>query len=145
MRHVKQNQGFSLIEVVVTIAFVGLISLGVYSSINTSIAMNARTQSLLKAELDVKQAVETLMATGIDPAKVKPIPGKTNEYIYDDHHDDDEDSPQINIIITLDDPVNFDKDDTPYYNIVFSEDYGTNRKGTVLSVTIQTKIKRATP
>ena len=57
--------GFSLIEVVVAIAILGLITVPLGGGLVLAHRLNARSQSMLEARLAVSAAVETLMAEGI--------------------------------------------------------------------------------
>lgn len=57
--------GFSLLEVIVAIAILGLVVVPVCSGLLVSARINQRSESLLQAQMDVTTAVETLMAEGI--------------------------------------------------------------------------------
>ncbi len=61
----KHNAGFSLIEVLVAIVILAAIVVPTCSSLVLSHRMNAKTEELMQAQLDVSSAVETLMAEGI--------------------------------------------------------------------------------
>lgn len=61
----KNNQGFSLIEVLVAIVILAAFVVPTCSALVLSARMNAKTQALMQAQLDVSSAVETLMARGI--------------------------------------------------------------------------------
>ena len=61
----KRNEGFSLIEVLVAIAILGIVVVPILSGLETSLRMNKRTEELLQAQLVVSSAVEQLMAEGI--------------------------------------------------------------------------------
>ena len=61
----KHNAGFSLIEVLVAIALLGIIVVPTCSGLLLSIRMNAKTEELMQSQLAVSSAVETLMAEGI--------------------------------------------------------------------------------
>ena len=66
----KNNAGFSLVEVLVAIVILGILSAPVCTSLVLSTRMNVKATELLEAQLAVSSAVETLMAEGIDEAKV---------------------------------------------------------------------------
>lgn len=66
----KHNAGFSLIEVLVAIVILAAIVVPTCSSLVLSHRMNAKTEELMQAQLDVSSAVETLMAEGIDAENV---------------------------------------------------------------------------
>lgn len=61
----KHNEGFSLIEIVVAIAILGLIVVPCGSALLMSIRINEKAQQMMQAQLAVSSAVETLMAEGI--------------------------------------------------------------------------------
>ena len=65
----KHNAGFSLIEVLVAIVILAAIVVPTCSSLVLSHRMNAKTEELMQAQLDVSSAVETLMAEGIKAEK----------------------------------------------------------------------------
>lgn len=65
----KHNAGFSLIEVLVAIVILAAIVVPTCSSLVISHRMNAKTEELMQAQLDVSSAVETLMAEGIKAEK----------------------------------------------------------------------------
>lgn len=62
----KNNAGYSLVEVVVAIAILALIIVPVSTGMVTAFKMNAKAEQLMQAELAVSSAVEELMANGID-------------------------------------------------------------------------------
>ena len=62
----KNNAGYSLVEVVVAIAILALIIVPVSTGMVTAFKMNAKAEQLMQAELAVSSAVESLMANGID-------------------------------------------------------------------------------
>lgn len=64
----KYTAGFSLIEVIVGIAILGIITVPVCASLVLSMRINAAGRSLMTAQLEASAAVETLMAEGIREA-----------------------------------------------------------------------------
>ena len=64
----KHNEGFSLVETLVSIAVLALIVIPTCSGIVMGYRMNAKADELMKAQLAVSSAVETLMAEGIKKA-----------------------------------------------------------------------------
>lgn len=64
----KNNGGFSLIEVLVAIVILAAVVIPTCSALVMSHRLNAETDKLMKAQLAVSSAVETLMAEGIDTA-----------------------------------------------------------------------------
>lgn len=66
----KRNEGFSLIEVLVAIALLGALVVPTCSGLVMSHRINAKSDALLKAQLAVSSAVETLMAEGINEEQI---------------------------------------------------------------------------
>ena len=60
----ERTAGFSLLEVVVAIAIIGLIS----ASLILAGRINAHSQAVMEAQLNVRTAVETLMKDGVTEA-----------------------------------------------------------------------------
>ena len=75
----KNNAGYSLVEVVVAIAILALIIVPVSTGMVTAFKMNAKAEQLMQAELAVSSAVESLMAKGINgkPIAAEEYPGVT--------------------------------------------------------------------
>lgn len=61
----KHNGGFSLIEVLVAMAVLGIVTIPTTSALLTAHRMNVKAEQMLEAQLDVSSAVEALMAKGI--------------------------------------------------------------------------------
>lgn len=70
----KHNGGFTLIEVMVAIAILGIVVVPILSGLETSLRLNKRTEALLQAQLTVSSAVEQLMAEGITEELMKDVP-----------------------------------------------------------------------
>lgn len=64
----ERTAGFSLLEVVVAIAIIGLISAPICSSLILAGRINAHSQAVMEAHLNVRAAVETLMQDGVTEA-----------------------------------------------------------------------------
>ena len=64
----ERTAGFTLLEVVVAIAILGLVSAPICSSLILAGRINARSQAVMEAQLDVRAAVETLMKDGVTEA-----------------------------------------------------------------------------
>ena len=112
----ERTAGFSLLEVVVAIAIIGLISAPICSSLILAGRINAHSQAVMEAHLNVRTAVETLMKDGITEER--------NDYR-------PEDFPNVT--------VNTVKDgDKPYYHVKVSD------RRTKSLVTVETDI-RAVP
>ena len=78
----KNNEGFSLIEILVGMAILALIVLPTCTGMVMSFRLNAKTNQMLQAQLAVSSAVETLMAEGYSEANAVDV---KNE-IQDSHH-----------------------------------------------------------
>ena len=61
----QNNSGFSLVEIVVAIAILGMFAVSTCTSLVLGLRMNDKTEAMLNAQLAVSSAVETLMAEGI--------------------------------------------------------------------------------
>ena len=64
----ERTAGFSLLEVVVAIAIIGLISAPICSSLILAGRINAHSQVVMEAHLNVRTAVEILMQDGVTAA-----------------------------------------------------------------------------
>lgn len=64
----ERTAGFSLLEVVVAIAIIGLISAPICTSLILAGRINAHSQVVMEAHLNVRAAVETLMKDGVTEA-----------------------------------------------------------------------------
>lgn len=62
----RNNAGFTLIEVLISIVILGLIVVPVCSGLLVSVRINAKAEQILEAKLAVSSAVETMMAKGIE-------------------------------------------------------------------------------
>lgn len=74
----KHDQGFSLVEILVAIVILAAFVVPTCSALVLTAKMNEKTDAMMKAQLAVSSAVETLMAEGI-PEKDDP------DGIYDDY------------------------------------------------------------
>lgn len=75
----KGNAGYSLVEIVIAMALLAIITIPTYTCLNMSVKINAAADQLLKAQLAVSSAVETLMAEGIDDVQLTKADDE-NEY-----------------------------------------------------------------
>ena len=112
----ERTAGFSLLEVVVAIAIIGLISAPICSSLILAGRINAHSQAVMEAHLNVRTAVETLMKDGVT--------AKSDEYRKNDF-------PNVKIITEKD-------GDNPYYHVTVTDQH------TEPLVTVETYI-RAVP
>ena len=113
----ERTAGFSLLEVVVAIAIIGLISAPICSSLILAGRINAHSQAVMEAHLNVRTAVETLMKDGVTEAN--PAYRKS-------------DFPNVT--------VKTEKDgDNPYYHVTVSD------KPTEPLVTVKTYVRAVSP
>ena len=70
MRKLKDNGGFSLVEVLVAMVILGIITVPVLSGMLVSIKAMNYSEQMMKSQLAVSSAVETLMAEGIKEANL---------------------------------------------------------------------------
>lgn len=113
----ERTAGFSLLEVVVAIAIIGLISAPICSSLILAGRINAHSQAVMEAHLNVRTAVETLMKDGVTEAS-------------DNYHADE--FPNVTIKTKKEDGSD------PYYHVTVSD------KHTEPLVTVETYV-RAVP
>lgn len=64
----ERTAGFTLLEVVVAIAILGLVSAPICSSLILAGRINAHSQAVMEAHLNVRTAVEILMQDGVTEA-----------------------------------------------------------------------------
>lgn len=114
----ERTAGFSLLEVVVAIAIIGLISAPICSSLILAGRINAHSQAVMEAHLNVRTAVEILMQDGVTE--------KSDEYRKDEFP---------NVKITTEKEHLSD----PYYHVTVSD-----RRTEPPLVTVETDI-RAVP
>ena len=112
----QRTAGFTLVEIIVAIAIMGLVSAPICTSLVLAGRINAHSQVVMKAQLNVRTSVETLMEKGITGA--------------DDHYHE-ADFPDVNIITTQENPGD------PYYKVIVSD------KGADPLVTVETYIRAA--
>lgn len=118
----KHNEGFSLVETLVSIAVLALIVIPTCSGIVMGYRMNAKADELMKAQLAVSSAVETLMAEGI------PNDAAAGEYGFvngEDRFDD------VKVTVSK-------GDGDPYYKVVVESELDED-------VTVTTYIRAVTP
>lgn len=113
----ERTAGFSLLEVVVAIAIIGLISAPICSSLILAGRINAHSQAVMEAHLNVRTAVETLMKDGVTE--------ENNKYR-------ERDFPNVTVK-TVKDSTN------PYYLVTVSD------KPTEPLVTVKTYVRAVSP
>ena len=74
----KNNEGFSLVEVLVAIVILAAIVIPACTSLVLSHRINAKTDSMLRSQLAVSSAAEALMAEGINEEQYKYKGENTN-------------------------------------------------------------------
>lgn len=113
----ERTAGFSLLEVVVAIAIIGLISAPICSSLILAGRINAHSQAVMEAHLNVRTAVETLMKDGVT--------AESNNYRADEF-------PKVTIKTVKD-------GENPYYHVTVSD------KPTEPLVTVNTYVCAVSP
>ena len=109
---VKNNAGFSLIEVLIAIVLMASITIPICTGMVVSPKVNAKAEAMLRAKIAVSSAVETLMAEGIDPDDLTTIPERFEG-------------------VTIE--LKKDHEDDTYYNVVVKDDAGM--------ITVETSIR----
>lgn len=69
----KHNEGFTLVELLISIVILAAIVLPTCTSLVLSYRMNAKTEEMMQAQLAVSSTVETLMAKGITDEFVEAV------------------------------------------------------------------------
>ena len=114
----ERTAGFSLLEVVVAIAIIGLISAPICSSLILAGRINAHSQVVMEAHLNVRTAVETRMKDGVT--------AESDNYRADEF-------PKVTI------ETKKDHDSDPYYHVTVSD------KRTEPLVTVETYVRAVSP
>lgn len=113
----ERTAGFSLLEVVVAIAIIGLISAPICTSLILAGRINAHSQAVMEAHLNVRTAVETLMKDGVT--------AESKNYRADEF-------PNVTIKTEK-------NGDNPYYHVTVSD------KRTEPLVTVETYVRAVSP
>jgi prepilin-type N-terminal cleavage/methylation domain-containing protein len=138
----KHDEGFSLVELLVSIVILAAIVLPTCTSLVLSYRLNAKSRDMMQAQLAVSSTVETLMAQGIDAERVATL--KANNQVNADQHiiydcawdsekselSQTDDYPEVVITITE------DKSADGYVTLTVSDDDGL--------VTVTTQIRTQT-
>ena len=122
----KHNEGFSLVETLVSIAVLALIVIPTCSGIVMGFRMNAKADQLMRAQLAVSSAVETLMAEGVK----KP----------DDEYDIVNDDDQYPFVSIKTEEVKIDGHVQPYYKVTV-----TSAIEGATDISVTTYIRAVTP
>lgn len=112
----KNNAGFSLVEIVVTVAILGILYTTVCTSLVWATKTNNRTTELLQAQLAVSSAVETLMAEGITEEN------PAYDWILEDGATEKTDRFPGVKIETKKVPIEGTTENYPYYEVIVSTD-----------------------
>lgn len=113
----ERTAGFSLLEVVVAIAIIGLISAPICTSLILAGRINAHSQVVMEAHLNVRTAVETLMQDGVT--------AESDKYRKDEFPDVKIDTKKV--------------DGKPYYRVTVSDQH------TEPLVTVETYVRAVSP
>ncbi len=125
-----QTEGFSLIEVLVSIAILGIIVVPVCQGIVNSVAINRASNEILQARLAVSSAVETLMAEGVQYKT-----GNDGKYITDSEQNTDPDRfDGLTISVSAKDPDS-NTNIPAYYEVEVKEDLPADASRTPIEVT----------
>jgi len=93
----KHDQGFSLVEILVAIVILTAFVVPTCSALVMTAKMNEKTDDLMKAQLAVSSAVETLMAEGIPTSKLGT---GTTISVKDDEKDDEDEEIELYTYLT---------------------------------------------
>lgn len=110
----QRTAGFTLVEIIVAIAIMGLVSAPICASLVLAGRLNARSRAIMEAELHVRSAVETLMEAGVQ----NPVQTFSN----------------VKVVAEKDDP------NDPYYKVTVSD---AVEDGTEPLITVETYIRAA--
>lgn len=113
----ERTAGFSLLEVVVAIAIIGLISAPICTSLILAGRINAHSQAVMEAHLNVRAAVETLMKDGVTEAS-----GNYRKEAF----------PNVTVITVKD-------GENPYYHVTVSDKHAEPL------VTVETYVRAVSP
>ena len=131
----KHNEGFTLVEMLVSIVILAAIVIPTCTSLVLSYRLNAKAREMMQAQLAVSSTVEKLMAEGIDANRVALVLEKNNgiyDFGWDSTNDvkiEADDYPGVTITITE------DKSTEGYFTLSVSDDDG------FVTVTTQIRVK----
>lgn len=120
----KHNEGFTLVEMLVSIVILAAIVIPTCTSLVLSYRLNAKARDMMQAQLAVSSTVEKLMAEGIDANRVALVLEKNNgiyDFGWDSTNDvkiETDDYPGVTITITE------DKSTEGYFSLSVSDDDG---------------------
>ena len=120
----KHNEGFTLVEMLVSIVILAAIVIPTCTSLVLSYRINAKARDMMQAQLAVSSTVEKLMAEGIDANRVALVLEKNNgiyDFGWDSTNDvkiETDDYPGVTITITE------DKSTEGYFSLSVSDDDG---------------------
>lgn len=116
----KHNEGFTLVEMLVSIVILAAIVIPTCTSLVLSYRLNAKAREMMQAQLAVSSTVETLMAKGIDANRAKAIldnNGDAYDFAWDgEAFSKTDDYPGVFIKIEKVEGV------TAYYNVTVADD-----------------------
>ena len=151
MRQRKHNRtaAFSLIEVVVGIALLGLVTAPVCASLVLSVRLNAHAQALMSARLQTAGVVETLLAEGID---VDATVGEGGPLVWGERQDGGEEQEDYwtrtmdGVLVTVTEvteTVGEGEVPQPYYKVTVSSSVGV--EGKEETVVLTTSVRAVPP
>lgn len=130
----KHNEGFTLVELLISMVILAAIVLPTCTSLVLSYRMNAKTEKMMQAQLAVSSTVETLMAEGIDANRAAAVI-QNSDGVYDFAWDSEknesseiDDYPGVEITVAKADGTD------AYYAVTVSDDEG--------QVTVTTHIRK---
>lgn len=135
MRQRRHNRtaGFSLIEVVVGIALLGLVTAPVCASLVLSVRMNSHAQALMQARLQASGVVETLLAEGIDVTPAEGEEAVWGEKV-DGHWTREIDGVDVTVTEVIENEAS-----QPYYEVTVSGSVGVEGKEETVLFTTQVR------
>lgn len=116
----KGNAGATLIEIVVSMAILGALVIPTCSSMVLAFRVNAKADAVMQAQLAVSSAVETLMAEGINPARVGKV---STEGYYDEPEGERDLFPGVKVKVVYQADSN-GKPVYPFYDVTVTDDAG---------------------
>ena len=126
----RNNEGSSLLEIIIAIAVLAAVVIPVCSSLVLSHKVNAKTQQMLQAQLEVSAAAEALTARGIRGDMIVETTPEGEDYIPVDPDDiGEENVPEAETPSAETEPTNIEEVQTdPFPNVTVRID-GIVKKG----------------
>lgn len=115
----KHNEGFTLVELLISMVILAAIVLPTCTSLVLSYRMNAKTEKMMQAQLAVSSTVETLMAEGIDANRAAAVIQNSDgvyDFAWDSEKSKIDDYPGVEIIVAAGD------ENGAYYSVTVTDD-----------------------